>query len=441
MINYASIVYEIKMNNLAIKNFSIIFILLISPNFLSQSVNHTKFYPAVDSTISYHDYFSNYIPKTNSLFIRMDSIVTQSIQGQGSKLLFQYYDNNKIKEWLNLFNDGSGWYNSSKRERYYDEQNNLITQINLDWNIDHWDSSSRINYSYEEGMLYQSVFQVYDNNYWENRTRKNYEYDQNQNLSITLSERWINNNWQNDLLVTNFYSLENRRDSILFQTWENNNWQNFTKTAFYYSENQIDVDSIIAKTWDGISWMNFLKQEIVNDANHNQIEQLEKFWDFGGWVNFQRRFFDYNEYNMIEIIYCEIWENNQWIRGNGDIIFQNPDGFTVGFITSYLSAYYSNVVSIDENYNRGVRDYTLFQNYPNPFNPSTQIEYRIPHSTFVEIKVYDVLGKEITTLVDEFKTAGIYKVQFNTRNLSSGVYFYTIKAGEYSETKKMLLLR
>ena len=91
-------------------------------------------------------------------------------------------------------------------------------------------------------------------------------------------------------------------------------------------------------------------------------------------------------------------------------------------------------------------DFALLQNYPNPFNPSTKIRYNIPSNangqiSNVVLKVYDVLGKEITTLVNEDKEAGSYEVEFEALNLASGVYVYRIQTSEFTETKKMVLLR
>ena len=93
-----------------------------------------------------------------------------------------------------------------------------------------------------------------------------------------------------------------------------------------------------------------------------------------------------------------------------------------------------------------VYDFKLFQNYPNPFNPITNIEFRIANFGFVSLKVYDVLGNEVATLVDKYLPAGNYEVEFNShsdegRNLASGIYFYQLKAGHFVDTKKMLLLQ
>ncbi len=85
--------------------------------------------------------------------------------------------------------------------------------------------------------------------------------------------------------------------------------------------------------------------------------------------------------------------------------------------------------------------FQLVQNYPNPFNPSTTIEYSIPNSSFVNVKIFNVLGQEVETLVQEMQTAGRYTLRFDASRLTSGVYFYRVQAGEFSQTKKMMLLK
>jgi len=86
-------------------------------------------------------------------------------------------------------------------------------------------------------------------------------------------------------------------------------------------------------------------------------------------------------------------------------------------------------------------EFSLAQNYPNPFNPITAISYQLPMNTFVTLKVYDVLGNEVATLVNEEKSAGVHEVEFNATELGSGVYFYTLKADEFLSTKKMILMK
>jgi hypothetical protein len=99
---------------------------------------------------------------------------------------------------------------------------------------------------------------------------------------------------------------------------------------------------------------------------------------------------------------------------------------------------YSNEVEVDLSL---PQTFSLEQNYPNPFNPVTKISYALPSASMLELKVYNVLGQLITTLVNEEKPAGFYEVDFNAADLPSGVYIYSILAGDYVQTKKMILLR
>lgn len=109
-----------------------------------------------------------------------------------------------------------------------------------------------------------------------------------------------------------------------------------------------------------------------------------------------------------------------------------------GTILTTSSAGGTSVKEIDRNVPHG---YSLAQNYPNPFNPSTEIRFQVPEVSHVSLKVYDILGKEVATLVNEQLVPGSYTTQFTARNLSSGMYFYRLRTGSFVETKRMLLLK
>ncbi len=107
-----------------------------------------------------------------------------------------------------------------------------------------------------------------------------------------------------------------------------------------------------------------------------------------------------------------------------------------------ISEEYFAITSIfDNDHKENAKTFQLYQNYPNPFNPSTKINYSIPWTSLVILKVYDILGKEVATLINEEKSVGNYKVEFNASNLSSGIYFYRMQAGSFVSTKKFILLR
>ncbi|HMS64895.1 MAG TPA: T9SS type A sorting domain-containing protein [Ignavibacteria bacterium] len=101
----------------------------------------------------------------------------------------------------------------------------------------------------------------------------------------------------------------------------------------------------------------------------------------------------------------------------------------------------SSLVSVENQNSLSPDGFVLLQNYPNPFNPSTNLEFGISNPGFVSLKVYNSLGMEVATLVNEVKRAGSYKVKFDGSNLSSGIYFYTISSGDFKETKRMMLLK
>ncbi len=111
-----------------------------------------------------------------------------------------------------------------------------------------------------------------------------------------------------------------------------------------------------------------------------------------------------------------------------------------------LTTFKEGIVSVDESMDLQPDKFELYQNYPNPFNPTTKIKYSIPsnvkrETSNVNLKIYDVLGNEILNIVNEQKTTGSYQIEFNATNLPSGIYFYQLIADNFSDTKKMILLR
>ncbi len=102
---------------------------------------------------------------------------------------------------------------------------------------------------------------------------------------------------------------------------------------------------------------------------------------------------------------------------------------------------YHDIVGIDPNNTSVPKNFSLMQNYPNPFNPTTNIRYSIPVASQVSIKIYDALGNEVRTLVNEYRSVGNYVESFDASNLASGIYFYTLHAGDYVQTKKMSLIK
>jgi hypothetical protein len=97
--------------------------------------------------------------------------------------------------------------------------------------------------------------------------------------------------------------------------------------------------------------------------------------------------------------------------------------------------------SVNIDFSTLPKTFELYQNYPNPFNPSTTISFLLPSKSFVSLKIFDLLGRKVATIVSEEMLAGSYSQQWNAANLSSGIYFYRLQAGSFTETKKLILLK
>jgi len=116
------------------------------------------------------------------------------------------------------------------------------------------------------------------------------------------------------------------------------------------------------------------------------------------------------------------------------------NGLNDGRLIIHVFDYDSALVSVAQNEIKPSR-FKLYQNYPNPFNPSTTIKYALPKPGFAILKVFDILGREVATLVNQKQSAGNYSVKFNAGNLPSGIYFYRIHAGVFTKTKEMMILK
>jgi hypothetical protein len=149
------------------------------------------------------------------------------------------------------------------------------------------------------------------------------------------------------------------------------------------------------------------------------------------------------------------WERIGFVEGHGTIINPSFYSFVDSDIQGGKFSYRLKQVDLDGSFTYSdaieidfllPEKFALYQNYPNPFNPVTKIKYEIPDrargdNNIVSLKIYDVLGNKITTLVNEVQEQGSYEIEFNAEHLSSGTYFYQLKAGNNIEAKKLILLR
>jgi len=225
--------------------------------------------------------------------------------------------------------------------------------------------------------------------------------------------------YDENILLTEYNNIVNRTLNG-GQTWESNQYD-FLGWA-------LDIEFIPgnpSNVWCGSSSLGF-----SSDTGRTWVNEFE---------------FPYGDGILYDMVFTD--ENSGWIYTGG--------GGTLTHMYRTTNGGHGGIVSIDENDpDISLTEFNLEQNYPNPFNPSTKIKFEIPgqarnDNALVTLKVYDVLGNEVATLVNEEKPDGEYEVEFNSENLpsrqgsalTSGIYFYQLKAGQYSETKKMILLK
>jgi photosystem II stability/assembly factor-like uncharacterized protein len=175
----------------------------------------------------------------------------------------------------------------------------------------------------------------------------------------------------------------------------------------------------------------------TNDGNINSNPTREVLHTTNGGASWAKEYTQNSE-GIFSIFFWD--ENNGWFTADNCV--QNCNGPDSLIIWQGAIAHTNNggVSGVEENKNTPVQ-FSLSDNYPNPFNPSTVISYSIPSATNVELTVYNTLGQTVKILENEFKSAGNYSVNFNASDLPSGIYFYKLEAGQFSQIKKMVLLK
>lgn len=222
------------------------------------------------------------------------------------------------------------------------------------------------------------------------------------------------------------------------------------KKDYDWDEAVGDLKNIVK--WDGISW------STLGNGLNIDINTLAVFGSdlYAGGLK-KKKDMDWDE-AAGDLNNIAIWDGTNWsalgtgmnqnyvqtiAAVGGDLyaggLFNTADGISALNIAKYSC---NTVTSVEDSYENNLPGtFKLEQNYPNPFNPSSIIKYDIPKNSFVKIIVYDILGREVSVLLNEEKSPGSYEVNFDAKDLASGIYFYTINTGEFYQSKKMILLK
>ena len=223
-------------------------------------------------------------------------------------------------------------------------------------------------------------------------------------------------------------SLEELNEFARTESFNLNSQSELIFSNYYYVVNPSLADSVLTDIFN----VNF-KCELVNSATNQVI---------GTFDNITYNKSNVDEYNNIGyLVDCSGIESGDYFLRLFTTISEDVNLFISDFQRDDIHLEKSNLIKRNFKGEGLPTTYELAQNYPNPFNPSTTIKYQLPKDGIVTLKVYDILGSEVATLVNEQKTAGRYEVSFNASQLASGVYIFRLKSGEYVSSKKMMLLK
>lgn len=255
-------------------------------------------------------------------------------------------------------------------------------------------------------------------------------------------------------------------------------------SAYFWTDYPAWKGYILKTTNGGINWIEQYKDSLYNVTVINSIQFIDQNTGFvigmkfngktkffkttNGGTNWDTILYTHRKYNCLFFVD----QNTGWIGGSyypdsSCISYTTNAGLSwtlqkkhyyceveklyfINHLTGWATLYNSSKILKTTNggitYTHNISNeipckYFLFQNYPNPFNPTTSIKYEISKSGNVLVKVFDILGKEITTLVSEKQSPGIYEVNFDGSTLPSGIYFYKLETDDFSDTKRMILLK
>ncbi|MFC2085254.1 T9SS type A sorting domain-containing protein [Bacteroidota bacterium] len=352
---------------------------------------------------------------------------------------YTYDGNNNMTEILDQVWDGSFWVNQWRRTNTYNENNNMVQSVWQDWDSTEWVNTWKDIYTYSDGNLrYEALWYLWNGTEWELDGRVTFEYDNEGNVIEELGESWDGSQYVNDWKDTYTYDANNNMVESLWQIWNVSDWMDFWRDTYTYDANNNRIEHLF-EMWFGTAWNTNSKWTWTYDGNNNMVGALFQGWSGTDWIDVWKYIYTYDgNNNMVEELGFE-WDGSGWAN-----------------LEKIISTYIP--VTGIEQFTDGVYDYKLSNNYPNPFNPSTIIKYSIPEQAFVQLRVFDTIGREIITLVDRVQSAGSYEMQFRNDGLSSpssdggriasGVYFYQLRvypaesgAGDFVQTKKMILMK
>ncbi len=418
------------------------------------------------------------IPMVNKVEINYSEFPVQRFKIYPPPVYFlfeNYYskymiDNQENIWFLNMISHGG--YATTGVYKY--SNNRIILTADLEYSYYEFASGTSTNYLLHTGAFNSRSLRATNDTVWSLMQVSNDILDHSQSLFVDRSDNlWIigngackydGSNWT--IYRTNTCDIPSNYTTAIAQDNSSNIWIGTEDKGL--AKLTLSGDWILYNKLNGGAPYDSIKRiDVFENGNILVKFQINSYSDYKTYLFNQYQwslFFQYDEAYIIE-------RNNVWFKGNGldrisgndtlhltksnSFVFNSPfylqvdsknnlwylDGTSYNYPSFYQVFTQNVLLNQKEEQNILPIKIHLEQNYPNPFNPTTTISYSLPASGFASIKVYDILGKEITTLVNDYKTPGNYTVNFNKGNLASGVYFYRLIFNGNVSTKKMLILK
>ena len=322
----------------------------------------------------------------------------------------------------------------------YDASGHNLTKVYEIWNNGRWTKITSDTYTYDtSGNELTDLLEFWSGDQVTASFRDTYTYDVRGDKLSDFEEQWNNGLWTNYWIFTFTYDAQGNELSELSLYWTGDQWTNKDSTIYTYDANGHELTEL-NEMWSNDQWTNSdLYTYTYNESGH-ELSWIYKYWSDGQWANADRSMYTYDANENLVSFSSAVWVVSVWTPSPGVVQISNGVNGIESYEADSISIIYRHA-NIPCEQISVPSIFILFQNYPNPFNATTTINYDVLRQTIVNIKVYDILGREVATLVNETESTGNYTATFNAINLASGVYFYRLQAGAFTQTKKMLVLK
>ena len=377
---------------------------------------------------------------------------------------------------------GDHWSQTTRTNRTY--AGNYLTELLVEnWELGSWTNAAWTSYIYDANdSLLTTTYRIWFEGAWLNDFRTTNTYDLSGKLTGYLTEVWeagawvessrailtysgdlvsewrfqqkIFGQWMDNARVTYQYNASNQYTSFLTQSWNGTAWVNSSSSTYSYNGSAQLVE-LLLQTWQSNAWKNLQRNSYGYDVTNARILDVTYRWIANTWQATEADTFRYNGWHQLT-------ERIDWLISVGAKYRYTYEFDPAWNVTAYNSFTWDEVAGwVNDTRFVYVYDtqlavklddkplpngYDLGQNFPNPFNPRTAIRYGLPRAGDVVITVHNVLGQQVRVLEDCYQPAGIYETAWDGTNAAgqpaaSGIYFYRITSGDFTATRKMVLLR